>query len=327
MEVRWWVLLGIFLLLLLTGRFLLFFGNLPVFQKGQQVSFTTTLLSDPTISKGYTHMTVYTRGVPFHLLLPLDAEFSYGDTIHISGTVSQISVFSGRASYLLFEPAVKKTDGGLGGLRFLASLRKTITQDFHHYLPQTAAALLLGIVFGIKEQMPASFQTQLANAGVIHVIAASGMNVTIIAGVLVGLFSRLFRRQHAVALALLGIWLYACFAGLQASILRASIMGSLALLAQLTGRQYMGLLGLGMAGYVMILLSPLVLFDVGFTYSLLSVVVNVLVLWTVPPLMLLGGLAAIFALLPVVSSIFLYLSLPLIWYFTFVVQLCSRFGV
>jgi hypothetical protein len=57
------------------------------------------------------------------------------------------------------------------------------------------------------------------------------------------------------------------------------------------------------------------------SYSVFSVAVNILILWTIPPLMVLGGLASLFALIvPVLSAPFLYLSLPLLWYLVTVVE-------
>lgn len=51
------------------------------------------------------------------------------------------------------------------------------------------SSLMLGIVFGIKEQMPQGFYANLRKTGLLHVIAASGMNITMAAGFFLSIFS------------------------------------------------------------------------------------------------------------------------------------------
>ena len=58
------------------------------------------------------------------------------------------------------------------------------------------------------------------------------------------------------------------------------------------------------------------------SYPVLSVVINLLILWTVPYLMILGGVAALGALIhEILAAPFLYLSLPLLSYFLWIVQI------
>jgi competence protein ComEC len=66
---------------------------------------------------------------------------------------------------------------------------------------------------------------------------------------------------------IVGIALYAVLVGASASVVRAALMGGLALVAQRLGRRTVGLNTLSAAAIVMTLLNPLTLWDVGFQLS------------------------------------------------------------
>lgn len=276
--------------------------------------------------------------------------------------------------YLINFPKIEKLESKNFILEAISNIRQKVISIFEKTLPNTAAGLLLGIVFGIKESIPSSFYEDLRNSGTLHVTAASGMNVTMVGGFLSYVFAFFLRRQIAILAAVLGILVYAVLAGLEPSIVRASIMGVLAFSAQILGRQSMAALALLLTGYIMLLINPNLIFDVGFqlsflatagllfilpvlnfrsfiigndlattisaqlavlpilfsnfgTYSLWSIVANTLILWTIPFLMILGGLAGLTGLiLEPSASIFLYFSLPLLLYFEKVASIFSDFG-
>jgi competence protein ComEC len=72
--------------------------------------------------------------------------------------------------------------------------------------------------------------------------------------------------------------------------------------------------------------TPLLIFFFE-TYSPISIIANLLVLWTVPPLMIIGGVGAFVSLVvPTVSAPVLWLSIPLLSYFEYVTVLLSRFS-
>jgi predicted membrane metal-binding protein len=96
-------------------------------------------------------------------------------------------------------------------------LREKLITLFSKTLPSPSSSLLLGIIFGIKEQMPKDFNDNLRTSGVFHVIAASGMNVTLIGGFIGTLFAFFLKRQIAIGLSILGIMFYVVLAGLEKS--------------------------------------------------------------------------------------------------------------
>lgn len=370
-------LLGGIFLILLALRFFFFYQNPPHPVDGQQVNITTTLLSEPEIIGNFQRFYAsIDQGGRILILTSLYPQFHYGDTLAISGNLKYRLLKNGNTMIVVYYPKIEAVKSKFNPILALSSsIRQKIIYLFERVLPSTSSALLLGIVFGIKGSMPKQFLDNLRIAGVLHIIAASGMNVTITGGFLSSFFGFFFKRQIALFLSIFGILFYAALSGFGASIIRASIMGILVFSAQILGRQRMASYGLLIAGYGMLFVSPNVLKDVGFqlsfvatagllyvrplfekkdkmkkflnislvgeefattisaqaatlpillanfgTYSIWSIVVNALVLWTVPILMILGGIGAFFVIFDPIGKLFLYLSLPLLVYFEWIVN-------
>jgi competence protein ComEC len=88
-----------------------------------------------------------------------------------------------------------------------------------------------------------------------------------LAGLVAALMRRLAGPRRSLWLTLGVIALYTLLVGASASVVRAAIMGSLALVAQRLGRSAQGLGGLALAAWLMTLWNPLTLWDVGFQLS------------------------------------------------------------
>lgn len=383
-----------FALVILALRYFFFYQNQPHYQDGQNVSLKTTLLSEPSVVGRQQRISAnLTWGNKIFITTSLFPRFHYGDALHIYGV---IRVFSYEASSK--KGGVLKNEKTIMAMSypkievvknnknlFLAIsgfIRQKAISLFEKTLPPTSSSLLLGIVFGIKESMSKDFADNLRISGVFHVVAASGMNVTMVGGFLSSLFGFFLKRQIAILGSVIGITFYAVLAGLDPPIVRASIMGTLVFTGQLIGRQTLGAYGLFLSGFAMLFLSPELIFDIGFqlsflatigllyirpllerskkakvilnrsivgegvvttiaaqagalpilvsnfgAYSLWSIVVNGLVLWTIPTLMVIGGVGAILGMIAQpLGSTFLYLSLPFLLYFQKVVSMFASFG-
>jgi competence protein ComEC len=361
------------LFVILLFRFYQFYHSNPTYHDGQEVSLNTTLQAEPTLSSGGQKFTIRT---PVDQLISVTADatpaFHYGQVVTVTGRLQAHTFTDGETILSLYHPTVvlqKQSDNMISAV---ATRIKSRTETVYNAaLPQIPASLLMGIVFGAKEQFLTNFWNDLQATGVLHVIAASGMNVTFVSAAMLYTLGLFFRRQTALIIGSLGIIFYVFLVGFQASILRASIMGLLVFGAGLLGRQQIAIFAIGISGYLLLLWQPSFLFDVGFQLSfmatlgimfikplipvqdnfitesftttlaaqigtvpillgvfgqigLLSVLVNALVLWTVPLLMIFGSLAAIIGLVfPFIGQLLLYPVLPFLVYFESVV---SYFG-
>lgn len=258
------------LVVLLSLRFWFFYQNQTEYKHGEFVSFTATLLSDPkSIGNQQRISANLASGERVFIITTLFPEFHYGDTIAVSGSISQRLIGNKKTLLSVYFPKIKAVKSE-SGLAFINSVRQKIIFMFSKSLPTPYSSLLLGVVFGVKEPMPKEFKNNLQSSGVLHVIAASGMNVTLVGGFMSSVFAFFLKRQLALALSIIGIIFYAILAGLEPSIIRASIMGILVFSSQILGRQNMARNGLFLAGFLMLFLSPTLIFDIGFQLSFLA---------------------------------------------------------
>jgi competence protein ComEC len=130
--------------------------------------------------------------------------------------------------------------------------------------------LLSGILLGIDAGLPQSVQDDFRRTGTTHIIAISGYNIVILISIMSAVVVRLFGRRKSFPILIIGLIAYTIMVGASASVVRASIMGGITLLAIYWGRQGAALNSLFIAGFVMTLLDPNTLFDVGFQLSFVA---------------------------------------------------------
>lgn len=141
-------------------------------------------------------------------------------------------------------------------------------------LPEPQAALLTGILLGVDTGIPSDLMDAFAATGTSHIIAISGFNISIIAGLFAGLAERLFAplgstqgKRRAVWVAITGVVIYTLLVGASAAVVRAAIMGVLWLWGRYLGRATFAPASLAAAAIVMTALNPYTLWDVSFQLS------------------------------------------------------------
>lgn len=137
-------------------------------------------------------------------------------------------------------------------------------------LPEPMSSLAAGILLGVKRGMPTDFYQSLVATGTMHIIAASGYNVSIVAAVIMKVMMMVVSRGIAIGLGLLGVLLYIVIAGSGASVVRAGIMGTLTLISYYWGRPTEARRLLWVTGGAMLLWNPLWIVDVGFQLSFMA---------------------------------------------------------
>ncbi len=156
-----------------------------------------------------------------------------------------------------------------------------------------ARALLLGD----RSRLPASWQAALRRSGLAHVLAVSGLHVGLLAVVLL-LAGRVLPPRLRYLPAVLGIGVYLLLIGPRPAVLRASLMGLLALLALALHRPPQGLNALACCAIMLALVDPSIVASLGFQLSV-AATAGILVLapvyserWTALPAALRRPLAA-----------------------------------
>jgi len=137
-------------------------------------------------------------------------------------------------------------------------------------LPEPESALAGGLILGTRQALGEELQNDFRKTGLIHIVVLSGYNVAIVADTIVKIFSFL-PRTFGAASGVLGIVLFAVVTGGTATVVRASVMAVLVVIARTTGREYQIARALFLAAFLMILENPLILlFDISFQLSFLA---------------------------------------------------------
>ncbi|RZK61338.1 MAG: ComEC family competence protein, partial [Hymenobacter sp.] len=139
-------------------------------------------------------------------------------------------------------------------------------------------ALGTALVLGFKDDIDQETRQAYANTGTTHIMAVSGLQVGLLFAALQWLLARVplggavWRRRLVTAgLGLALIWSYAFLTGLSASVLRATVMFTLVIVAQAWERQSSLFNTLSAAAFCLLLWNPYLLCDVGFQLSFLAV--------------------------------------------------------
>ncbi|HET9587329.1 MAG TPA: ComEC/Rec2 family competence protein [Anaerolineales bacterium] len=223
------------------------------------------------------------RDLPVHGLILVrvtnNQVFHYGDRLRLRGqlrTPPENEDFSYR-DYLAaqhihsYVPSAEVTVlPGRGGNPISAALyavKDRSLANIYRIFPDPEASLLAGILLGVDTGLTQELQQAFKDTGTAHIIAISGFNMSIIAGMFVILFSRFLGPRRGALLAVLGIILYTVLVGGGAAVVRAAIMGSLALFARQVGRRQFALNTLLAVALLMTLWNPLYVWDVGFQLS------------------------------------------------------------
>lgn len=149
----------------------------------------------------------------------------------------------------------------------VAEARERVVGNITRWLPEPEASLAAGILLGVRRRLPYEFYQDLIKTGTVHIVAASGYNVTIVARVVMVPLLKLFGRAWAIPVGIAAIVLYTIVAGGSAAVVRAGIMTSLTLLAYYLGRPAEAKRLLWVTAGMMLLVDPLKLVDVGFQLS------------------------------------------------------------
>lgn len=213
---------------------------------------------------------------PFLIKTDLYPAYFYGQIISATGRLQKRVISRWQTQYVLNFPTIQiKTDDGDSNEKtnlaaILFGLRINLEGLVNRFLPSNSSGLINGVLFGTKANMSPELTKKMQETGVIHVIVASGYNISIVAGFLLMVFVRFFHRRIALIFSLIGIILYTIMAGAQPPLVRAAIMGAIAYLAQFAGRESIAVYCLAFAAFLMQIAYPLIYFDISFQLSFLA---------------------------------------------------------
>ncbi|WHH60437.1 DNA internalization-related competence protein ComEC/Rec2 [Petroclostridium sp. X23] len=147
-------------------------------------------------------------------------------------------------------------------------IRYSVMSIIDRFLPADEAALLKGMMLGIRDGFSEEMKEEFSKTGLAHLTAVSGMHVAIFVGGVIWLLSIAGINKYLINIAgIIFIILFIIITGCTPSVLRAGLMAVIFLLAFLVNREPDAVTSLSTASLVILIYNPLNLLNVGFQLS------------------------------------------------------------
>ncbi|MGN6339644.1 MAG: ComEC/Rec2 family competence protein [Ginsengibacter sp.] len=157
------------------------------------------------------------------------------------------------------------------------SVRAKTVATLEKYLGKNdESAIAKALLIGYKLDLDKDLVQAYSNAGVVHIIAISGLHIGIIYSILFWLFSVLPFTKKSKAMRLLfivaGLWFFSFVTGASPSVLRAALMFSFIILGTAFNKKGSVYNSIAASAFLLLCIDPFVLWDVGFQLSYLAVI-------------------------------------------------------
>lgn len=146
----------------------------------------------------------------------------------------------------------------------------SMRMKFTRWLNPVSKGLICGILFGDTSVLSEDTYEEFRNNGTAHILAVSGLHI----GILYGLYKKIVgKRRSFAAMVLLGLSIlcYGTVSMWSPSVVRASMMIGLHLLAKSLDLRYDMLTGLSTVALLLILQNPYVIYSAGFQMSFMAI--------------------------------------------------------
>lgn len=205
-----------------------------------------------------------------NISLPFEAtnphQFNYRRYLNNNGIFTII-----RVNHNAYKMLEHPKSGKWLALQKLSGLTERITSIHAKYIKSPELEVLGGIVFGgYAVQTPQEIKQEFINAGLLHLLAASGMNVGMI--LMFWMFTAKLMRipyKIRVVTGMALVLVYAMLTGLPPSIVRATLMLEFILLGKLLSRDADNTSLIALVCAVMLLFDPYLITNIGFQLSFL----------------------------------------------------------
>lgn len=144
-----------------------------------------------------------------------------------------------------------------------------------HIRSEKELGLAEALLIGYKDDLDKSLVQSYSNAGVVHIIAISGLHLGLIYWLLVKLFQPLRKRKKwkwlPPLLIIAGLWLFSLLAGAQPSVLRSALMFTCIVAGESLTRKTSIYNTLALSAFILLCYNPYWLWDAGFQLSYAAV--------------------------------------------------------
>jgi competence protein ComEC len=195
-------------------------------------------------------------------------KYNFSDKIRIEGTIKvpedfndfgyKSYLFSKGIYYISYYPEIELVARSKSGIYFwIVEFRKYAGDLVKKIFPQPQAGIVSAMTLGMKLGISDKVLDVFNKTGTRHIIAISGLHLTIIALILMYLLLAAgLNRNYAFYFAILGVAFFVALVGFPSSAVRAAVMSGLVLLAAKMGRLSNAGNAIVFAGVLMLLYNP-----------------------------------------------------------------------
>ncbi len=215
---------------------------------GETLCLSGTVTSFPDLREKNTRAIVSSSLGRFLLITTDKKSLNYGNKITVCGLFTKPRNFSGfdYQSYLRrfgVQTILQNPDsleflndsGGSFLLKTASQVRLFFAHNLQKSLPSPHSTIAMGVLLGVKNELPDFLQTDFKQSGLQHLLVVSGFNVTVVLLCIAFLFHRLGRRIVFV-MSLGALIFFVAMTGAEAPVLRAALMGGTVAWATCMGR-------------------------------------------------------------------------------------------
>jgi competence protein ComEC len=190
-------------------------------------------------------------------------EFDYNKYLHLYGTTGLLNVYNADDFKII------NYSRDWFGYQLL-QVRKSIAAKLSIYHDLDAASLMKGLLLADRSEMNDETKTEFVNAGVVHVLAVSGLNVEYILVLCIIFLGRLniYPKSFFTVIFLI---LFLLITGMQASVFRAVIMSTIVIISYITSRSSNVINSIALSALILLVIYPFYIYDPGFQLSYAAV--------------------------------------------------------
>lgn len=260
------------------------------FYNGEEVSLEGVVLSEVSKKKskiefelGKIWLEGREIGGKVLIFLPRYSDVKYGDLLKVKGKLiepqgfenfdykgylSQFKVYS-----QMFSPKVEVREHDKANflLSEIFKVKEKFNESLARSVPEPESSFARKLTSGEKNSLDDDVIEAFKETGMSHVIAISGLHVSLIAALILAVGNKV-NRKVSLIVTVIFISIYVVFTGASASVVRAGIMGSLIILSSNVGRLSNIRNAIVLAGVAILAINPMLLeYNVGLHLSFLSV--------------------------------------------------------
>lgn len=218
------------------------------------------------------------EGNKFILYLPHGDELKKGTLINLSGEfrLPDLARNTGGFNYRRYLNSQKIYGiiraknyyvSNLAKFNLIYYIQDEIYKSFARLFPKDEMGLIIGMMIGETKDISEDVLENFKTTGITHLIAVSGSNVVYVVVLVQFLFKKFFGKRATYFISIFFLILFMLISGASASVCRATLMIILSICADIFFLKSGTFSNILTSAFVLILLNPLVIYDVGFILS------------------------------------------------------------